>query len=234
MLVASRAPRGGARPAGRSAAARRRTPKPSRARAAARPSGRRRCGPRRRRSSGGAGERDHPAQHVDEQARERQVRPGRVGGDVEEHDEALAALVGGDDRRAVGERGPGLVGEVAVGLGEDLAADAEIGRHGQTEERALAGEGREGARRVPGQACRRDCGRRGAGAPARDRRCRRQAASRRSAGAAPPRSTKSVDAGERLAVEARRHRRGPAPRPARRAAARSASATPPRPSRTSA
>ena len=70
---------------------------------------------------------------------------------MEEHDEAVAAPVGGDDGRAVGERGPGLAAEVAVGLGKDLPAHAEIGRQVETEERALAREGREGARRVPGQ-----------------------------------------------------------------------------------
>ena len=37
----------------------------------------------------GAG--DDPAQHVDEKAGQRQVRPGRVGGDMEEDDQALAA-----------------------------------------------------------------------------------------------------------------------------------------------
>ena len=37
------------------------------------------------------GARDDAPQHVDEQAGDRQVRPGRVGGDMEQHDEPLAA-----------------------------------------------------------------------------------------------------------------------------------------------
>ena len=70
---------------------------------------------------------------------------------MEEDEKPLAALAGGDDRRPVLERRPGLLGEIALGLGEDLAADAEIGRDRQAEERAFAGEGREGARRIPGE-----------------------------------------------------------------------------------
>ena len=44
-----------------------------------------------------------------------------------------------------------LPGEVAVGLGQDLATDADLGRDGKAEERAFPGEGRERARRVPGE-----------------------------------------------------------------------------------
>ena len=98
-----------------------------------------------------AGQRDDPAQHVDEEARQGQVRPGGIGGDVEEHDHPVAALVGGHDRRSVGQRGPGPRLQVAVGLGEDLAADADLVRHGEAEEGALAGERREGLRGVPGE-----------------------------------------------------------------------------------
>ena len=71
----------------------------------------------------GAREGDDPAQHLDEGAGERQVRPARIGGDVEEDQPALAGRGGGDERRAVGERRPGALGEVAVGLGQHLALD---------------------------------------------------------------------------------------------------------------
>ena len=102
-------------------------------------------------SSGAPASADDAAQHVDEEAGQRQVRPGGVGGDVHEHEEPLAALGRGDDRRAVLQRRPGLACEIAVGLGQDLAADAEVGGQLEAVERALSGEGREGARRVPGQ-----------------------------------------------------------------------------------
>ena len=93
-----------------------------------------------------AGERDDLAQHVDEQPRQREIRPGRVGGDVEQHDEALAAPVGGDQRRAVGEARPGLGGEARLGLGEDLPRDRDLGRRGEAEERAR--RARTAARRL--------------------------------------------------------------------------------------
>ncbi len=70
---------------------------------------------------------------------------------MEEHEQALAALLRGDQRRAVGELRPGLVGEQPVGLGKNLAAHAHIGGHRNVGEGALAAEGREGLRRLPGQ-----------------------------------------------------------------------------------
>ncbi len=103
------------------------------------------------RRRGGAGERHDAAQHGHEQARQRQVRPGGVGGDVDQDHHALPALGGGDDRGAVLQGGPGAPGEFAVRLGEDLAPHADIGRRRQAGERALGGEGRERARAVPGQ-----------------------------------------------------------------------------------
>ena len=54
-------------------------------------------------------ERDHALEHVDERTRQRQIRPARIGGDMKENDHALAALRAGDERRAVGERGPGAL-----------------------------------------------------------------------------------------------------------------------------
>ena len=60
-------------------------------------------------------------------------------------------MLGGDDRCPVLKRGPGPARQVAVGLGQDLAAHAEIGRRDETGERALRREGGEGLRAVPGQ-----------------------------------------------------------------------------------
>ena len=99
----------------------------------------------------GAGFGDHPAQHVDEQPRQRQVRPGRVGGDVEEDDEALAAPRRGDERRAVGEARPGLVGEARLRLGQHLPADGHFVGDGETEKRAALLEGRDVFRGLPRQ-----------------------------------------------------------------------------------
>ena len=90
------------------------------------------------------GEFDQAAEHVDEQAGERQVGPVGIGGDVEQHDAAGAARGVGDQGRAVGEASPGRLGEVHAGGGEDLAGDADLGGYGE------AGEG--GGRREGGEA----------------------------------------------------------------------------------
>ena len=124
---------------------------------------------------------DDALEHVDEGAGERQVRPARVGGDVKQHDHALAAARGGDQRRAVGERRPGAVGQAGVRLGQHLPRHRHVVRHRHAVERAFARERGELLRLIPAQACRRACGRRGAASPARDRRRRPQAAGRRSA-----------------------------------------------------
>ena len=59
-------------------------------------------------------------EHFDEKPGNRQVRPVRVGADMEQHDDPLAAPLGGRERRAVGEPRPGLGGEARVGLGQNL------------------------------------------------------------------------------------------------------------------
>jgi hypothetical protein len=48
-----------------------------------------------------AGQVDDPPQHFDERAGQRQVRPARVGADMEQDERALAAPLAGDERRAV-------------------------------------------------------------------------------------------------------------------------------------
>ena len=90
-------------------------------------------------------------QHVDEQARQRQIRPGRVGGDVEQHDEAFAAPLGGDERGAVGEARPGLLGQSGLRLGEHLARNGDFVRRGEAEEWAARLERRDMLGRFPGQ-----------------------------------------------------------------------------------
>ena len=70
------------------------------------------------------------SQHVDESARQRQVRPARIGRDVEQHDHALAAVCGGDERRAVAERRPGAVGKSGFRLGQHLPRHGDVVRHG--------------------------------------------------------------------------------------------------------
>src|SRR5262249_9168402 len=52
----------------------------------------------------------------------RQVRPAGVSGDVEQDNDALAAPLRGDERRAIGERCPGPLAPCRVGLGPPLAA----------------------------------------------------------------------------------------------------------------
>ena len=96
-----------------------------------------------------AGERDDALEHVDERARQRQVGPARIGGHMKQHDHALAAPRRGDQRRAVGERRPGAVGEPGVGLGQHLTRHRHVVRHRHGVERAFARERRELLRLLP-------------------------------------------------------------------------------------
>ena len=76
----------------------------------------------------------------------------------------------GDQRRAVGERRPGAVGELGVGLGQHLPRHGHVVRHRHAVERAFAREGGELLRLLPAQRAAERCGRRGAASPAPDRR----------------------------------------------------------------
>src|SRR6266404_5398505 len=71
---------------------------------------------------------------------------------MKQHDQPLAAALSGHQRGAVGERGPGALGQRGIGLGQHLAADADVARHHHAEERALAREGVELLRLLPRQA----------------------------------------------------------------------------------
>ena len=58
---------------------------------------------------------------------------------------------GGDERRAVGEAGPGAVRQRGVGLGQHLPVDDDVVGHRQAGERARRREGAEPLRRLPGE-----------------------------------------------------------------------------------
>ena len=122
-------------------------------------------GARRRRPA----HRDDAPQHLDEEAGEREVRPFRIGGGVDQDEPALALLFGGDQRRAVGEPRPGLAGEVERRLGQHLARHGDVGR--QSARRR--GSSRRTARAAPASprtGRRPACARRAAASPAEDRR----------------------------------------------------------------
>ena len=87
-----------------------------------------------------ARQRDQPLQHVHEQSAQRHVAPAGVGGGVDQHQVTLAALLAGDQRRAVGQPRPGLVGEVGRRLGQHLLADAHVLGNRDAEERAVGRE----------------------------------------------------------------------------------------------
>ena len=88
-------------------------------------------------------------QHLDEEPGQREIRPGRVGGRVDQHQPATLAPFGGHQRRAVGEPRPGLGGKVERGLGKHLAVHPYVGGDGQSGERRAGCEGRERRRLVP-------------------------------------------------------------------------------------
>ena len=90
-------------------------------------------------------------QHLDEQARQRQIRPGGVSRHMEQHDETLPAPLGGDERRPVSETRPGLLGKPSLRLGEHLTRHCHFIRRGKAKERADGFEGRNVLRALPGQ-----------------------------------------------------------------------------------
>ena len=103
------------------------------------------------RAARGAGERHGPPQHIDEDAGDRQVRPGRIGGDVEQDDQAAPAPRRGHQRRAVGERCPGAFRQLSVRLGQHLARDRHVVGHREIVERPFAREAAELLRLLPGK-----------------------------------------------------------------------------------
>ena len=102
-------------------------------------------------AAGGGRQIEHASQHLDEQSRHRKVRPVGIRRDVEQHDQPLAFLLGGHQRRAVGKARPDLSGQVGIGLGQHLARHLHrrVGR--EAGKRALVGEGLHGLRRLPAE-----------------------------------------------------------------------------------
>ena len=101
--------------------------------------------------AGDVGLRDDPAQHIDEQTRQWQVRPGRVGGHMEQHDETLAAALGGDQRRPVSETRPGFLRKSSLWLGEHLTGHRHLLGSGKAKEWAAGLERRDVPWALPGQ-----------------------------------------------------------------------------------
>ncbi len=87
--------------------------------------------PSARAAAGARGEIEYAPQHLDEHARQRQIRPIGIGGDVEKHDQALAAPLGGDQGRAVGEACPDLGRQIGSGLSQHLAVHPDRCVEGQ-------------------------------------------------------------------------------------------------------
>ena len=95
---------------------------------------------------------DDSPQHLDEGARQRQVRPAHIGADMEQGDHTPVAMFAGHQRRAVGERGPASRGQRRIGFGQHLARDRNILRHGEARERTVGRERRQRLRLLPCQA----------------------------------------------------------------------------------
>ena len=95
------------------------------------------------------GDGDGAAQEIDKEAGQRQVRPGRVRRHMHKHDHAFAATTCGDERRAIGQRGPGLGGQARLGLGQHLPGHGDLIRYAQPIEGAFALEGGEALGGIP-------------------------------------------------------------------------------------
>ena len=70
---------------------------------------------------------------------------------MEEDDEALAFMAGGDQRRAIGEAGPDLARKIGIGLGQNLAGDAHCRVGGKAGEGTGLGENLQVLGRFPTQ-----------------------------------------------------------------------------------
>ena len=120
-------------------------------------------------------------------SRQRQVRPVRVGSDVEEDDLALAELALGDERRAVLQPRPHVhVGAEHGRVGQHLTADGYFRRHRRAGKEARCPRSAPASAASTTTARRRACGRRRAAARAAIRRRRSRGADRRSARARRP------------------------------------------------
>ena len=78
--------------------------------------------------------RHDPAQHIDEQTRQGKIRPGGVSGHMEQHYEALAAPLGGHERRPVRKTRPSFLRSSSLRLGKHLTGYRHLARSGKAEE----------------------------------------------------------------------------------------------------
>ena len=99
-----------------------------------------------------AGDIDDPVQHFDECARHRQIGPAHIGADMEQREQPLAAMLAGDQRRAIFQRGPAPGRKHRIGFGEHLPAHRDVLGHVQSRERTVGRERGEMLRLLPGQA----------------------------------------------------------------------------------
>src|SRR5437588_12363916 len=70
---------------------------------------------------------------------------------MEQHNEALATALRGDEWRAVAQRRPRAIAQRRIGLCQHLSADGDVIRNDHTEERTFAAEGGERLRLLPGE-----------------------------------------------------------------------------------
>ena len=68
---------------------------------------------------------------------------------MEQHDQALAMPLGGDERGAIGEAGPSLLGKSCLRLSKHLARNGDFVRRGKAEERTAGFERRNVLGRFP-------------------------------------------------------------------------------------
>ncbi len=95
---------------------------------------------------------DDRVQHLHERAGERQVRPARIGGDVEEHDAAVAAHARRSPaacRRGARPRPPRRAS--ASGSASTCRFTAHVRRHRDAGERAVGGKLADRLRLLPGE-----------------------------------------------------------------------------------
>ena len=108
---------------------------------------------------------DDGVEHSHERAGERQVRPARIGGHMEEDDAPLAARGGGNERRAVAKLGPDFRFAERVGIGKHLAVHPSHRLGRQCERTDRSRENFRSAAAPPRRASRRAHARPDGGAP---------------------------------------------------------------------
>ena len=101
-------------------------------------------------TAGAGGQIKYATQHFYEHARQGEIRPIGVCGDVIENDHAFSAMFGGHQGRSIGKARPDLGGKIGGGLGKDLAIDDNGSVEGDSRKWTGLGEGLQRLRRFPG------------------------------------------------------------------------------------